>query len=109
MKRILKKDSKDFQTKVINMFIKYGAEPDNIRGYKDDIKGYKINTKLGSLHVSVFDDNIHIYSIYSRFYNVELARQFYKCNPYNGKYNFFDSDKECCINQFERYLAELVP
>jgi hypothetical protein len=69
-------------------------------------------TKAGKLEINVDKENKHIYSVFSRFENPELAKEKFDCNPFSGKYNFYSSNDlpvnmviENCLMFFEATIS----
>lgn len=97
-----------FKQRICGFLRSAGASP------SDGAYDWKLNTPIGELGVSVWDD-----AIVCRFTEVgkatEFTRQFtpQSCNPYSGKWNWhFEDDAEVlngnCESQFVRYVALLM-
>lgn len=86
MKRITKANSKKFVKEVTTGLLMMGAtQLDN--SITDRIK-FTINTIVGVLNISVDTDNVHTYSVFAKFEDVDKAKEKFNCNPFSGKYNF---------------------
>lgn len=51
--------------------------------------------------------NKHRRWIAGRFDNVELAKQYFDCNPFNGKYNFHSNWRCTPMEHFSNFLDNL--
>lgn len=72
---------------------------------------YKLQTKAGNLIVNLpksKDEDTYIYTIFTHFENVAKAKEYCSCNPYSGKYNFFDSKKDDILDEFKSFLCYMA-
>lgn len=101
MKKTLKKDRLDFQKKFKEIALKYGAIDSNF--YR-----YEIDTTIGKLNLSIHESDEYGFNIYTRFDDVDKAKQYYNCNPHSGKYNLHASIKQFALDWLEDLLEETV-
>ena len=104
MKKITKKQSKEFNDKVKDVILSAGFEnkPDGFYEYTKD-------TNFGKVKISLHDQTgSEIYSIFTRFDDIEKALRIFNCNRYTGKYNFHSADAQEILGMFEFYLHELA-
>ena len=50
-------------------------------------KQFKLDTIAGVLNITLYNSQTFLYTVYSRFEDVEKAKDKFNCNPYSGKYN----------------------
>jgi len=75
--------SKEFFDKVTKAIIALGAVPtEGESSYQ-----WVLETIAGKLDVKVDPDSKHCFSVFTRFKDVEAAKQKFDCNPFSGKYN----------------------
>jgi len=103
MRKISKVNNKKFKKKCMEMFNKYGITETGSNFYE-----YQLDTQYGLLRLSVHDEEIFTYSIFTRFDEPEKAKEKFACNPYSGKYNFHCADMETTLNSFERFIKEVI-
>lgn len=48
---------------------------------------FVLNTVAGKLNIKLYGSQTFLYTVYSRFEEVERAKVKFNCNPYSGKYN----------------------
>lgn len=104
MKKITKKQSESFNKKVTGVILKNGfMEADESLPYQ-----FVKDTNFGVVRIALdSQQGSEIYSIFSRFDNVEKALTIFNCNKFTGKYNFHVSDAQECLSMFEFFLYEL--
>lgn len=98
MKKITKKQSADFQKKAMDILSKFNPK-------ESDFYRYSVDTELGELLVRIDEDNVSCYSIFTRFEDVDKAKEHVNCNPYSGKHNFHCYDKETILAHFKELLT----
>lgn len=108
LKKIKKSDSKKFADEVCAGLEQIGAK------YIGDclhLKKFSLETIVGNLTVSVAQDNEFCYTVFSRFDDIDRAKEKFNCNI-SGKYNFHIGSEhsvdraiefalmqfECCVN-----------
>lgn len=104
MKRILKKDSLDFQKKAESMIKEFGAT--KIKS-QTSLVTYEAYTNFGLITLKVDNDNISCYSIYTCFDDLDMYNAYTGENSYSGKYNFHITSKELILNQLKMFLDDL--
>ena len=78
-----KAQSKEFFDKVTEAIVKLGAvSTGNEFGYQ-----WVLETIAGKLDVKVDPDSKHCFSVFTKFQDVEAAKQKFDCNPFSGKFN----------------------
>jgi len=109
MKNITIAQSKDFFKKATEMIIELGAKK------VDNHYPFLLDTIAGNLKIKVDKENKHIFSVYTKFENVELAKEKIKDkapNPFSGKWNFHiinmpvDNVIEIIKNQIELIIKK---
>ena len=99
MGKISYKKANEFREAVLELLTKFGAE-------KSELYQYKIKTEnLGDLYISLHDDSLsYCYSIFTRFEDVDKAKQYVDCNPFSGKFNFHSGSSKTILSDFTRFL-----
>ena len=73
---------------------------------------YEINTKAGKLSINIDTSYSIIFSIFTRFEEVEKAKQILgnstRLNSYCGKWNFHYNSEDTIQHLFERELSEII-
>jgi len=82
---VSKKKNKEFVDGVCKGLIEIGAK--KIKDEIDVFRTFELDTIVGKLKINVSTDNNCIFTVFSRFENVALAKEKFSCNPYSGKYN----------------------
>ena len=54
---------------------------------------FVLNTIAGKLNITLYGSQKFLYTVYSRFEEVDKAKGKFNCNPYSGKYNVHLSAK----------------
>ena len=85
MKTITPKQSQAFVDKLCKELLGVGAK--KVKDRIDSRKDFELETTVGKLEIHVDTDNVHCYTMFTRFDNVELAKEKFPCNPHSGKYN----------------------
>ena len=85
MKNICKSKNKKFVDKVCKGLIEMGAN--QIKSEFPTYNIFKLETVAGKLVIKVEVENVHCYTVFSKFEDVERAKEKFDCNPYTGKYN----------------------
>ncbi|MDG1950053.1 MAG: hypothetical protein P8J32_04555 [bacterium] len=101
-----KKQSKEFFDKVTKAVVEMGATSTGDKyGYE-----WTLDTIVGKLDIIVDPDSKHCFSVFTKFQDVEAAKQKFACNPFSGKYNFMigavkeltvDKAVECALIHLE--------
>ena len=92
MKNITKKQSKEFVNGVCKGLLEIGAT--KVKDKIDTFRSFELDTIVGKLKINVDTDNVYCFTVFSRFEDVEKAKQKFDCNPYSGKYNFHRSKSD---------------
>jgi len=92
MKKITKKQSKVFVEGVCKGLLKIGAK--KVEDIIPTFRSFELDTIVGKLTINVDTDNVYCFTIFSRFENVEKAKEKFDCNPFSGKYNFHETKNE---------------
>ncbi len=109
MKKILKKDSEKFVSEVSKGLLAIGAVKLEDAKFSS-VKRFSLETKFGALSIGVETENVHGFTVFSCFEDVERAKDKVDCNSNTGKYNTHtsvipvDVAVELCVNVFERLL-----
>jgi len=98
----LKKQTK-FVRGVKNGLIELGAEIINTSISFGNTQ-FVLNTVVGPLYITLYKNQSFLYTVYSKFENVEQAKLKFNCNPYSGKYNIHYSAK----GNTEKYAIQSV-
>jgi len=85
MRKISQKNNKTFIDNVCKGLIEIGAN--KIYDLFPDHISFMLETSVGKLRLRVETDNVHCYTVFSKFEDVESAKQKFDCNPFSGKYN----------------------
>jgi hypothetical protein len=85
MKTITQKQSQAFVDKLCKALIEVGAK--KVKDRIDSHKDFELETNVGNLEIHVDTDNVHCYTMFARFDDVEKAKDKFPCNPHSGKYN----------------------
>lgn len=86
-KLISNKMSKDFVNGLTNGLLTIGAKI--IESKNDCMKEFELDTVVGKLNISIPVEQSTVFSVFSRFENVERAKEKFDCNPHSGKYNVY--------------------
>lgn len=90
------KFSKVMQKELINL----GAEP-----FISDKYQFDLNTKYGILWIRIDLDESDLYTVFSRFVDVEtIPKHIQGVNTWSGKYNFHLSKKHNTVNEAVNYI-----
>ena len=84
---ISKSKNKEFVEGVTKGLLELGAKQIGNGLLVDIYKTFELDTIVGKLNINLSIDNRVIFSVFSRFENVDLAKEKFVCNPYSGKYN----------------------
>lgn len=89
MSRLInKKMSQDFVRFLTEGLISLGAN--RVKDKIDSLIEFELDTIVGKLSISIPKEQQTIFSVFSRFQDVDKAKQKkFDCNPYSGKYNIF--------------------
>ena len=85
MKNICKSKNKKFVDKVCKGLIEMGAN--QIKSEFPTYNIFELETIVGKTVIKVELENVHCYTVFSKFEDVERAKEKFDCNPYTGKYN----------------------
>lgn len=93
MKKITKKEAKEFVEGVTKGLLEIGAviQP---KGMGFAHTEFKLETIVGLLTITLYHEQDVCFTIFSRFEDVDKAKKIFDCNPYSGKYNFLRSKSE---------------
>jgi len=94
MKKITKKQSKEFVEGITKGLLKIGAviQPEDKRLFPQTL--FKLDTIVGLLTITLYHEQDIIFTIFSRFEDVDKAKQKFDCNRFTGKFNFHRSQSE---------------
>lgn len=98
MSRIKKSNSTTFVKLMTEKILSFGGK---IISQTKDLTIMSLDTKFGDLGISLYDDNVHCYTVFARFKDVERAKNGrIGCNPFSGKYNIHVSpiDLNCALD-----------
>ena len=88
MSRLInKKMSQDFVRFLTEGLISLGAK--RVEDKIDSHIEFEMDTIVGKLSISIPKEQQTIFSVYSRFQDVDKAKQKFNCNPHSGKYNVY--------------------
>lgn len=79
-----KKKTKEFIEGVCKGLLELGAKKIN---EDENFVALELETIVGRLVINIPMRQMVIFSVFSKFDNVELAKQKFDCNPFSGKYN----------------------
>lgn len=101
MKKITKKQSKEFVESVVKALVEMGAHKEVDVSMVGEATRVKLiaNTTAGALTIKVDKDNVYCYTVFSKFVDVQEANGLFNCNPYSGKYNLHFGDGETPLNE----------
>jgi hypothetical protein len=99
MKKITKKQSDKFHKAVEKLVLSKGFNP--CEWYK-----WEKDTQFGMVRVTVWDEEVNLYSVFSCFDEPERAKKVFNCGI-TGKYNVHCSDEQETLRTFEYFLSEL--
>lgn len=85
MKNINKKESKIFVDNLCKELTRIGAK--KVNDAISVFRTFEIDTMVGKLEINVDTDNLHCYTMFTRFEDVNKAKEKFSCNPFSGKYN----------------------
>lgn len=85
MKTITKKQSEEFVEKLYKELTKIGAK--KVDDAISVFRTFELDTVVGKLEINVDTDNLHCYTMFARFKDVNKAKEKFSCNPHSGKYN----------------------
>jgi len=93
MKNITKKQAKEFVEGITKGLLEIGAviQPEGM-GFPNT--AFKLDTIAGVLDITLYHKQELVYTVFSKFEDVDRAKQKFDCNPYSGKYNFHRSNSE---------------
>ena len=104
MKKITKKESKEFNDKIISVVLLAGFEHDTYWRENE----YTKETHFGLVKIIVPEQRgSEIYTIFSCFEEPEKAIRIFNCNRFTGKYNFHDKNSQHVLGMLEFFLHEL--
>lgn len=87
------KKQKAFVTAVTKGLVEMGAVIQPTRTEMLNNTHFKLGTVAGVLDITLYHSQKFLYTVYSRFERVDLAKDKFNCNPYSGKYNIHSSAK----------------
>jgi hypothetical protein len=76
-----------FNTAVEKGLLEMGAVLQPVNESMLSNKQFKLDTIAGVLNITLYRNQKFLYTVYSRFEDVERAKGKFNCNPYSGKYN----------------------
>ena len=85
MKTITEKQSKTFVDKLCKALIEVGAK--KVKDTIDKFRTFELDTIVGKLTINVDTDSKYCYTMFTRFDDVDKAKEVFSCNPHSGKYN----------------------
>jgi hypothetical protein len=85
MRAISKKKNNEFVDAVCKGLLELGAN--KVKDQIDSFRAFELETIVGKLIINVVIDNYACFTVFSRFEDVEKAKQKFTCNPHSGKYN----------------------
>ena len=107
------KKQKRFYDKMVKGLLEIGAvEQESIYDYP-----YTLATKYGNLYISISgnspsDAKSSVYTCFTRFDNVNEAKEHVNCNPHTGKWNFHvlveDDIPERVADSFVRHIKNII-
>jgi len=83
-KRIKKSESTKF-VKELSTYIK--SIGGVIRVENDYPLIFDLNTIAGNLVITLYDDNLHTFTMFTKFDNPDRAKKIVSCNSFSGKFN----------------------
>ncbi|HSG31859.1 MAG TPA: hypothetical protein VLB82_09970 [Thermodesulfobacteriota bacterium] len=86
MKTITEKQSEAFVKGVCKGLLEIGAI--KVEDKISTFRTFELDTIVGKLTINVDTDNVHCYTVFSKFEDVEKAKEKFDCNQFSGKYNF---------------------
>lgn len=106
--KIIKKDQKKFFDHMSKFFIANGAK--RIESNIENKNSFEVNTLYGLLTVNIYNECSLLFSILSKFNDVDRAKACTNCNPYSGKYNFHSqSSLENATLEAEQFFNLVFP
>ena len=109
MKKITKKENNTF-IKTCEKFLEdAGGQKVEKSEFYYESKHYIFESDtLGKLAINIDKENngSSIYSIYAKFENEKLAKEYFDCNPYSGKYNLHTRHADAPMIWLERLLYQ---
>lgn len=85
-----KRSQNKFNNAITKELIAMGAQ---VTSKNEDKTEFTMDTIVGKLDVSLYHDQGGLYSVFSRFEDVDRAKDVFDCNKFTGKYNFHASYK----------------
>lgn len=109
MKNITKKQHLAFHKEITTFLQKVGAKP-NDSFNPTSMDRFTLDTKAGILHIALRDEAQYIYSIFTRFEDVEKAKKLglLGLNTNTGKNNFHNSARINIIMDFKTYIENIL-
>lgn len=87
IKKITKKQSKEFNEKFIKGILELGAIKIDLQLYNTSTN-FELNTVAGRLEIHLPLEQRYCFTVFSCFDEADKAKLKFSCNPYSGKYNY---------------------
>jgi len=88
---ITAKQQNEFVAGVTAGLLEMGATIQPKNEFSFDNTEFKLNTVAGVLIITLYSSQKFLFTVYSRFEDVNKAKDKFNCNPHSGKYNFHRS------------------
>ena len=99
MGRPSKKSTKIFVDAVSKMLIEKGAVAKGVDTLTD-FSEFELPTEVGKLTIRLDTVDQFIWTVFSRFEEVDRAKEIYPCNQFSGKYNIHLTDSMSPMEAF---------
>lgn len=90
MRKVTEKNQELFVKRVTAYLLKLGATQldDSVSFHR-----FQLDSIVGKLTINLpfADDHVYTYTVYSRFEDVDKAKNVFNCNQYSGKFNIHQS------------------
>ena len=87
------KKQESFVKKVTKGLLELGAVIQPTNKHMFNHTQLKLNTIVGVLNITLYHSQTLLYTVYSKFEDVNKAKGKFNCNPHSGKYNIHLSAK----------------
>jgi len=104
---ITAKQQEKFVAEVTAGLLEMGAvkQPKNELSF--DNTEFKLETLAGTLLITLYRNQNFLFTVYSRFEDVNKAKDKFNCNPHSGKYNFHRS-KDKSLPTMEKVIESAL-
>jgi len=85
------KQQEKFVAGIIKGLTEMGAVKQPTNSHMFNNTQFKLETIAGNLDITLYHSQKFMFTVYSKFENVDKAKDKFNCNPYSGKYNFHRS------------------